>query len=736
MMKKIIFHMLLALVPLSCARIQEAGVDSFPAAERTFVRASIAQTKVAVDAAGKTSWEEGDEIGIFMDGRIVKFTLSEGAGTADGVFSTEQDLRSAIANGVAVFPYDNSLTLSGRQITVKLAASAADGETLPAPMSGVLQADGTYAFRNVAALLRLSWTNLPSLAEYVKVTADKSIAGTFTLADYATSTLSLSSSGSGKSVSAYLPKRRPGNAASVDIPIPSGTLTSVKVELYGADGSLIDSRTTSSEKSFTAGFVKPLQAVSLSGDRLKLEWVFDNGLPTFRSNVPAIDNQGNVYVSTNEAAVYKLGNTGRLLWRTSIEGVGGMVETSPSVEADGSAVYFAGGQDGNGQCCALNADGSVKWTLTNYPWGASSNRNFWQSFIGVGSDNLYVPVGTLCTILSVKKTDGSRVAYGSGKADGSSGNLFGAGSGCAVGLGGTVSYMTTKGGGYTWSKQLLDNPNKESVSQGKYALWGYQDLFKDWGAFKASCDKQGIVATKKGPSSGVDVIISCGQEEKCRMDVVCYPASYGTGNTLKRHDNDQLAYLWRYQIGSNTQDAAAPQKQDQGGIVMGHENLVVIVPMKNRSNATDSGQGHGGLFSVHIGRNPADGGWACWRVSIPEDVSGAAAVDNNGNVHFATDKYYYIIKPNTNSGGSYQILAKESIRNLLLSDGHLDDCSYTGVWSSVKIAQGGKIYLNINIDNNRGVTCCFTYPGVTGPDTTSSWPQKGADQYNSCNQQL
>ena len=58
------------------------------------------------------------------------------------------------------------------------------------------------------------------------------------------------------------------------------------------------------------------------------------------------------------------------------------------------------------------------------------------------------------------------------------------------------------------------------------------------------------------------------------------------------------------------------------------------------------------------------------------------------------------------------------------------------VWSSIKIAAGGKIYLNVNINSKRAVTCCFTYPGVTGPDPTSSWPQKGADQYNSCNQQI
>ena len=172
-------------------------------------------------------------------------------------------------------------------------------------------------------------------------------------------------------------------------------------------------------------------------------------------------------------------------------------------------------------------------------------------------------------------------------------------------------------------------------------------------------------------------------------------------------------------------------------MVMGHENLVCILPMKYRQDATDSKVGDGGLYSGWVGRGAADGGSACWRVSTgSRGVSGAAAVDNNGNVHFATDSDYYIVKPNTNSGGSYEVLAKVNLKNLLLAGGWVSNLSRTGVWSSVKIAKGGRLYLNVNLDNSRAATCCFTYPGVTGPDETSSWPQKGADQYNSCNQQL
>ena len=736
MMKKSFLYVSLALLCLSCARQLEEPMAS--SRQLFTVTASISDAmKVSIDGAGKTAWESGDAIGIFVNGKIVKCDLVSGAGTQTATFSSDIDVRGKNINGVAVFPYDESLTLNGKALTVKIPSSNSEGTGYPSPMAGKLQNDGTYAFRNIAAILRVQYTNLPSVAQSVKVTAsDNTISGTFTLQDYETSNLTLDASTSGgKVLWYYLPKRRPDHEAYVDFPIPAGTLSSFKVELIDVANNVIDTK-NSNAKVFTAGFVKPMDKINIPGDRINVEWIWDSGsLPQFRSNIPAIDDNGNVYVTSNEGALYKVDNNGHLVWRTSL-GMGGRVETSPSVEKDGSTIYIAGGQDGAGMLYAVGSDGKIKWTFYDYPWASvSTQRNYWQSFIGVGTDNLYVPVGSLCTLMAVRKSDGARVCYGTGSTDGARSGIDGPGSGCAVGLGGTVTMMTLTGA-YSWSKSLLDAPNATSPSFGKFATWGYQDLWPGWSSFQY--DKQGVVAAKKGPSSGIDVIISCAQEAYGRIDICCYPASFVTSNTLKRHDDSTLKYYWRRQMGNNSGDAAAPQMQDQGGIVMGHENLVVIVPVKNRSGASDPKIGNGGLYTAWVGRYDqiGDGGTTCWRVTVPENVSGAAAVDNNGNVHFATDKYYYIVKPNTADGGSYQILYKADIRNLLLASGKLEYFNYTGVWSSVKIAKGGRIYLNVNLSSSRGVTCCFTYPGVTGPDATSSWPQKGSDQYNSSTQQL
>ena len=737
-MNRRVLFLAIALVAVYSCNKQE---DETPfTKEPFFIRAVIETSKVEIDGAGKTYWSEGDEIGVFSNSEIVKFTISDGAGTAEGVFVTEDEYRGKSFNGVAVYPYDQDLTINGKEVTIKLAESCSEEARIPVPMVGTVKESGAYSFRNVSSVLRITYTNLPSMAQSVRVTTSSPITGMFTLSDYASSVLALKSGEGGNVVNAFLPKLRKNNTAWIDIPVPQGTISSIKAELLDVTGAIIDTRNTTSAKSFTAGIVKPLDPVNIPGDRMKVEWIWDSGAtPPFRSNIPAIDDNGNVYVISNEGVLNKINNKGTLVWTTLLSGAGGKVETSPSVEKDGSAVYISAGQDGAGVIYSLNSDGSLKWRFNSFPWGDMNiGQKFWQSIPAIGDNNLYVPVGTLCTLLTIDKSSGDRVSYGTGTSDGSRSNLGGLSTGAVIGLSGTVTAMA-QDGAYTWNKQWLDSPTNNNSTYGKFAPWGYNDMWPGWGTIEY--DNLGSLAAKKAGLS-TDIIISCMQEDGGRFDVCCYPASFGLNYTLKAHDNSVTKYYWRHQIGSNRNDNTSPAIQDQGGIVMGHENLVVIVPMKNRSSASDPKIGYGGLYSVWVGRNEDDGGSASWRmITQDEEVAGAAAVDNNGNVHFATDTYYYIIKPNT-SDDTCETIARIDLKNLIMGSGFIsfpanrNGNKYTGVWSSVKIANNGRIYLNVNLSSTRGVTCCFTYPGVTGPDNTSSWPQKGADQYNSGNQQL
>lgn len=731
MKKRFILSALVVFSFLACTK-QEIEQSDAPQYKYT-IKADIEMAKVSVDAAGKNTWCNDDAIAVFFDGKPVRFDLADGAGTSTGMFACEDDLRGKTINGIAVYPYSTSVALSGDQVTVNIPSSWA-AENTPAPMTATATEEGIYTFRNVASILRVQYSNLPPEAKTLKLTASNTICGNFTLSNASSATMAIPSTTNNNVVNVTIPAARPTGDAYVDVPVGAGSLSSIKAELLDAWGTTINTTNSSSSKSFTVGHVKPLKPITLTGDRMKVEWIWDQGaLPTFRSSFPAIDDNGNVYVSTNEGALYKLDRNGSLLWRTALNNMAGKVETSPTVEPDGSAVYMAGGQDGTAALYALSADGTIKWTFNDWPF--TGNRNFWQTIIGLDGDNLYVAVGSMCTLLTINKETGARVSYGAGVKGGAQGGLAGPGTGVAIGLEGTVSFHSNNGA-FTWNKSLLDNPTMTNETFGKYALFSYQDLWPGWGGFQH--DKHGVIAAKKGPTLGKNVIISCNQEKYGRIDVVCYPATFGKDNELVRHDNSTYVYHWRHQIGINDNSTQSPGMQDQGGIVMGHENLVVIVPMKYRAGTDYPNITQAGLYSIWVGRHDGtDGGTTCWRVNLGEDnVSGAAAVDNNGHVHFATNGVYYIIEPNTASGGSYKVKARIPMKELLLASGKIGDFDYTGCWSSVKIAKDGRIYLNINISSTRGITCCFTYPGVTGPDPTSSWPQKGADQYNSCKQQL
>ena len=183
------------------------------------------------------------------------FTLVEGAGTAEGVFVTQDEYRGKHFDGVAVFPYDKNALLQGKTLQFEIPSSYKDGQKFPIPMVGTSAGNGDYSFRSLTGLLRVSYANLPSAAQSVRVTASHQIAGVFSLEDYSSSVLSISQTEGNNVIVANLPKVRPTNEAWVDIPVPEGTLSSVKAELIDVDGNVLDEQRTHSSKSFSVRFL-------------------------------------------------------------------------------------------------------------------------------------------------------------------------------------------------------------------------------------------------------------------------------------------------------------------------------------------------------------------------------------------------------------------------------------------------------------------------------------------------
>jgi len=99
---------------------------------------------------------------------------------------------------------------------------------------------------------------------------------------------------------------------------------------------------------------------------------------------PAIDDDGTVYVGSNDNNLYAVdSNTGAIKWSFN---VGGQVVSSPSI--DDSGIYIMGGPFG--QVWKLNkSNGSVIWTKTTGEYGNGSGALYGDGFF-IASDDRFV----------------------------------------------------------------------------------------------------------------------------------------------------------------------------------------------------------------------------------------------------------------------------------------------------------------------------------------------------------
>ena len=796
------------LLNVSCAK-QEAAVSDDtlnpsgspevpvdPSGRKVYCTISAgAPTKTTIASDGKVVWAEDDRIGAFADdGKVYEFELVAGAGGENATFNCyDPAIEGKSLVGYAVYPYTAGLTYDGATGKVQIAVPATQhyscsSAPMIAPLSETATGGYHYYFRNISGVFEFTYHNVPPSARKVKFTATTDISGVFTLNsvhDNLTTDKTAASSGAAtKQIVVDIPVARPDGSVTVQIPAPVGSYSGFAIVLCDADGNEIaGTRKAPASGSITAKLntLSPIKAITLP-EGLKVLWAWDNGgsLAQFDSNVPAIDGAGNVYVMPNSANLYKIDRNGNKVWSFALSGMGGTNQGSPSLEADGSVVYAAGGST-TGVLYAVNADGSQKWQFTAWPSMMSSHL-FNQAMVAVSEgSNIYLSCNKGTgnddgTVLSIAKSGGSRVGYlGYNAGSDFLGNASGP---IAVSASGTVGYQSYRGI-YTMTQSQMDTPPNTHATYGKYFNFGYRDTYGYWSAVPYSGTgsvSQGVICGKKGPVSGKDVMISCYQRGHAML-VTCNDAErvkgldqYMDTVTLRTPGDAGRYYYWRFTFGSN-QDPASygdwdPAVQDRGGIVLGHEDLTVLLPLKNGGESSRQWR-PAGVTAVFVGRDASQethmdfanastsivsnlDAMRDWRFYIrpsltytpahsvepnPE-VKGAPAVDNNRWVHIASHDCYHIIAPPASGNGytaNISSKAREFWTDLLNASGLLGyEVTSADVISSVKIGDDGRMYVNVNVNGSKGVTVCMSYPGVTGPDPTSSWPQKGADPRNSC----
>ncbi len=679
-------------------------------------------TTVKAEAQADYVWRENDALGVYTsDDMNLEYSLVSGAGGTTAVFDGAMSEGASVIG--AYYPYNAAAgeNLSGIRFELPATVVQNGDATDTAHFAvGVIGEDGTIAFKDKLALMRISFADVAgssfegeTVRSIVVSSAVRGFVGEFSASVTSAASPVVITSRSTNSVTmefadakftdgltgiaAVAPTLKGNDALTVTLDFGTAAASAEITVARGAnEGSVF-------EIELNAALFEP---------KIVLEWQFGglNVLNSFNSHTPAVDGEGNVYVTgANSTELVKISSAGELVWRRDI-GSTGTQNTNPSVETDGSAVYVCGGAQAGACVSAFAADGTAKWKFTSDKFfgnGAVPSPTFNQIAPAVGDKCIYVGNGgTTGSVLSIDKATGERVAYVSGKTDGTGGPAGGVMSGMAVTTSGVVAWHSAWGT-FGANASLLDNPTQTHAVYGAYVPYGvgYRLAAGSWAQ-----SRSGVACTNVG---GEDCIAFVGVEsQNNNMHVICAPAAGGLDTSAPGITQN---WKWDHII-------TGVKAQDQGGIVVGPRGEL-IVSLKNNG-------GDGGLYAVS-----ADGQKA-WQFKCGADVGGAAAVDNEGCVHFVDDAgKYRILAPNYETG-ECETVAESDLYELVKGSGaDIGTATAMRGWTSVMIGDDGRMYVgaefHTNWNDRHGRVLCLSYYKCKGAGDTP-WPMKYADCRHSC----
>ena len=327
----------------------------------------------------------------------------------------------------------------------------------------------------------------------------------------------------------------------------------------------------------------------------------------------------------------------------------------------------------------------------------------------VGDKCIYVGnAGTAGSVISIDKSTGERMAYVSGKTDGTNGPAGGVMSGMALSSSGVAAWFCNYGL-FGANASLLDNPAQTHATYGGYVPFGRRYGYSwAWGQ-----SRSGVACTS---IDGTNYIAAVGIEKTSsntyNLHVHAAPAD---GCLETQAPGASQAWKFDHKI-------TGVKEQDQGGIVVGARGEL-IVSLKNNN-------GDGGIYAV------STDGQKAWQFKCGADVAGAAAVDNEGNVHVAADDgTYYVLVPNYDDG-TCTVAVSADVCDLVREAGFdVGDAVSARMWTSVMIGDDGAVYLGCEFhkgwQNRHGVLVKLSYGGCTGAGNTP-WPMKYADCRHTC----
>lgn len=263
-MKKIFAIIALATLTLvACEKVEQIET---PANNVTTIRAiaGAGQTKATVEGF-EVFWSENDIIAVAdEDGNMVEFTLTSGAGGANGTFNGS--LGGKALGDYAVYPKTDNASVSVNSVTVDYLDSWAYGKS-EVPMWGANDGNGVYAFDNIGGAVLVSYSNVPASTTdktfVLYSTGEANITGTVTVSNLDDTPTVSTATMSGKTVTITgIPGDK--DVLSFVIPVPAGSGYNFKAELLDGANLVPGTNKTASNRTITFNTITSFPEVDLT----------------------------------------------------------------------------------------------------------------------------------------------------------------------------------------------------------------------------------------------------------------------------------------------------------------------------------------------------------------------------------------------------------------------------------------------------------------------------------------
>ena len=327
-MKKFLFFVFAATIFAACEKETAVNDDPITTPEEGLVTYtfSVSQealedtdVKATISDAGVFEWEDGDQIAIYntVDSKYYLFSTSDTGSTAD--FTRD----AAAGANFTVAYYPASIVMSAAEISAGVSASAVGSTTsitLPStyasaaaasagfPMSGTVDALGALSMSHLGGMLRFSFTNVPTQATELVVSAGSGISGAFTVASD-----KISTTGTGTVTISF----SKGSTSVFSVPVPTGDYSSITVSLKDSNHKELFGKTKSTKTTVARKKLWKVASVNAKGEEFYVtfkgnSWSLSNATRMIKtgSNTYCIAGYAEYWATDNDEANKHNSNAG------------------------------------------------------------------------------------------------------------------------------------------------------------------------------------------------------------------------------------------------------------------------------------------------------------------------------------------------------------------------------------------------------------------------------------------